>query len=725
MQIVHFNHIILYLCFIINYLLTFVTIYKNMLKFYKKMPIYIIKGTEKGKRSKKMDNNSVARVYQFLSQQNYTSLNDWKQEVDETYGNSDGTLIKYEVRKFLETEFDFQDGDNKDDIVNRFWASIDTKTTGNVGLTGISNKNALDNDELKKMELGIKASELVNEFMAGKTPDGTSISNVKGWRDSVNAGVLNKVLDFLKKSNADSIDTVTQDKLEQFYQVVSRKATADYVASETIQDKLGDIDNYDVANDKTLSKIIDSYINGMPDDSDDTLTDIESHVKDLVTAYADTADTNSQSSIDKLGSKYNANGKLNDLQVAVLTNSIKDSVSNKLDSKLYNAYEKQIDAKLESYVTNILKGKKASEFVSLKGQVDTFASEFISTQLAEIKAEYEKFIQAQRDLLTYVDNQLQYTNYIAERKAAIKEVFGSDSMNEITKIINGYTNIDEVNNVKSALAAKIAEIDTKLANSILQAVPSTISAVQGGSFELNIDTKGIALTFNLSNTDCPIQINGNNIKLDSSKEGNWTTSIDVYNELGEKIGSKSINVKILKRMNLETSNASFNGEKISSLIYKTDAQLDVSGGFQDKNDVVGYAKGNIINYIDSLKSALSGDGYDSEKLEKAAHDMKAYYNAILDSIHNNRLWDSRSTSAMGNTQNVNCSFVDSNGNTQSVSTTILTHTYSDTYDVRGCMNKNIGSSGLSVNLAYSDGHATQITMNTQVLLRKLMEFYNA
>ena len=672
-----------------------------------------------------MINNNVARVYQFLST-NYSDINEWKEEVDQSYGNGDGTVIKYEVRKFLEAEFDFEDGDNKDDIVNRFWASIDTKTSGNVGLTGISNKNALDKDELKKMELNIKASELVNEFMVGKTPEGTGITNVKGWRDSVSAGMLNKVLEDIKKKNLDSLDKFTQDKLEEFYQVVSRKATADYVAQETIQDKLGDIDNYDPSKDKTLSKIIDSYVNGLPDDSKDSLGDIEKYVKGMVEAYADTADTNSQASIEKLGSKYNANGKLNDLQVAVLTNSIKEAVGEKLDSKMYKAYEKQIDSKLADYVTDLVKGKKASEFVSLKEQIDVFAGEFISSQLAEIQAEYEKFQQAQRDLKTYVDTQLNSTNFAAERIAAVKDVFGTESMTLIGKIIDNYADIDDVNTAKSALSAKIAEIDKKFANSILQSLPSTISVVQGGSFEHTFDTQGITLTFNLSNADCPIQVNGNSIKLDSSKEGNWTTSIEVYNELGEKIGSKTINIKVLKRMNLDSSDTSFAGDKISNLINRTDAQLDISDGFQDKNVVVSCAKTRISTYIDQLKSALLGEGYDNEIIEKAAQDTKAYFNAILDAVHNNSLWDSRSTSAKGNFQGVNCSFVNSNGNTQNISTSISTNTYSDTYDVRNYMNKNTDTCGLSFNLAYSTGgDQTQVTINTQVLLRKFMEFYNS
>ena len=42
-----------------------------------------------------MGDNSIARIYQFLS--DYNQYGDWKADADQSFGNGDGTLIKTEV----------------------------------------------------------------------------------------------------------------------------------------------------------------------------------------------------------------------------------------------------------------------------------------------------------------------------------------------------------------------------------------------------------------------------------------------------------------------------------------------------------------------------------------------------------------------------------------------------------------------------------------------------
>lgn len=415
-----------------------------------------------------MDNNSVARVYQFLSK-NYTSLNDWKQEVDEAgYGKNDGILTKYEVRKYLENEFALDSNffnekdDNIDDIVNRFWASIDTKTIGNVGLTGVSNKNALDNDEIAKMELGLQAADRVRTFMLTKRDeiDALDIEDKDKCYESIKSGVLNKLLNRIKESgNITSLDTIDDSVLEGFYKTVSKTAVADYAARETINKELQNIDydndDYKIDDDKTWQKIRDTFVRGFINDgSSITLDDIIDGAKDLAAAYADTAKTNSQASVDKLGSTYNTH-KLNELQVAVLTKSIKDKIYEKLDDKLKSLYESEIDAKIPAFITKELSKKTASGFTTI--DVDSLADKFIANEIADINAKYKELTTKRDELIKYVTDELGKEDHTEERNAAAQKVFQSTDIKVIEQKIKTM-NLEEVQQADTDFRAEIAAI---------------------------------------------------------------------------------------------------------------------------------------------------------------------------------------------------------------------------------------------------------------------------
>jgi hypothetical protein len=49
--------------------------------------------------------NGISRVYQFIQNQ-YGSVDAWRNAVDQDFGNGDGTLIKAEFRSFMFNEFD-------------------------------------------------------------------------------------------------------------------------------------------------------------------------------------------------------------------------------------------------------------------------------------------------------------------------------------------------------------------------------------------------------------------------------------------------------------------------------------------------------------------------------------------------------------------------------------------------------------------------------------------
>ena len=102
-----------------------------------------------------MTDDSIIRVYRFLNS-NYSSAENWQADADENYGNNNGVLTKNEFCNFmLDLEDLWVDGlgdtDNaKRDVINKFWATIDSTTSGNIKGKGCSNKNAVDLNELEQ-----------------------------------------------------------------------------------------------------------------------------------------------------------------------------------------------------------------------------------------------------------------------------------------------------------------------------------------------------------------------------------------------------------------------------------------------------------------------------------------------------------------------------------------------------------------------------------------------
>ena len=105
---------------------------------------------------------SIARVYQFLNKQK-----DWKTEAD---SNNDGTIIKTEFRAYLlGSGFKFNNGENKEDLVDAFWKSIDSNTKGKVSRgSAINDKNALNAAEVNNIEKSVEATQIVIKFMQDK-----------------------------------------------------------------------------------------------------------------------------------------------------------------------------------------------------------------------------------------------------------------------------------------------------------------------------------------------------------------------------------------------------------------------------------------------------------------------------------------------------------------------------------------------------------------------------
>jgi len=585
--------------------------------------------------------NEISRVYQFIS--NFGSIENWKKKIDEEYGNSDGTVIKTEFRNFMLNEFDFE-GDNENDLINKFWASLDTKTTGKLGANGLNNKNALDADELKRAEEAVNATNKINEFVSQQeVPAG--ISKPDKWKNSVKESLLNKALAFLKQNK----DAKAENwDINAAFEVTNRQTTADYVADETIQEKFGEIEGYDADKDNALKRVVDTYVQSLSSDDSTSLDDVVSRVHELVVAYADTADTNSESSIALLGSSYNANGNLNDLQKAVLTQEIKEEIQNGLKSsksELYSSYQEFIDAKIPNFVKSQLQNLKAKDFNEVKKNISDYTEKFVSAELTDIEKEYKELQDAKKELKDILSGK-----YTDKYKAGLKELFNTDSQSEIESIIDGYKTIKDVTDIKTKVEAKIDEIDSQLDISFLDGFDDiTINA----SEPKKITLKNYTEKYSTGQLDFRIESGNDVAKVTSLGEVtiNGTTpgvyrdvTIAVYDkQKGTKLCTKSITVTVVQSVaNIlaKTSDKTlslhsfedWNEDKSFFDLYNSDGNVTLYGRMDKKNrdwdSMQGTIKDNLNKLCNQISEMFVSAGLDSATVSKAISSVvNAYMNA--------------------------------------------------------------------------------------------------
>lgn len=400
---------------------------------------------------------SISRVYQFLNKYN----GDWKADADI---NNDNTIIKTEFRTFLNSNFQWngETDKQKEDIITTFWKSIDTQTTGKLtNGKGISDKNALNADELVNVENNIKATDLVVKYVKNiSMPEGIDSKYQTKWKESVKAGMINRAIEFLKNG---TLEELTEEKLNEFYGLSSIKATADYKAYTEIDSQLGEYKDlgYTAGDDTVLQGVINDYISQLEDEGK-SQSEVLNDVKKIVSAYVDTAKTNSQASIDTLAEYgYDPDG-LNPLQIAVLTAELNNRIGNQVKSKnseIYDTYKTELNSKIESYVNSII--KSGDDFNTIKSKMSDYVSDFMKTEYAAIEKDYnekqEQIRTARAELNTYIGKILAENN--EKKTAVIQNIIGTTNAAEISNKLLSLKTIEAINSVKKQIEDEINAIE--------------------------------------------------------------------------------------------------------------------------------------------------------------------------------------------------------------------------------------------------------------------------
>ena len=400
---------------------------------------------------------SVARVYQFLNKQK-----DWKTAAD---SNNDGTIIKTEFREYLlGSGFKFNNGENKQDLVDAFWKTIDFNTKGKVNAgSAINDKNALNTAEIETIENSIEATKKVITFMQDKeAPSELDAQYRTAWKNSVKQGLIYKASEYLKTGK---LEDINDEWLNNAYKLSSAKATADYAATDQIKKELGNVEGYKVADDQNLKNVVNEYVATLEENPKHE-AEIISDIKQIVAAYVDTAKTNSKASTDLLAQYgYDPDDSLNDLQLAVLTNEITDKILSYIKSNYADVYtdeyKSQIEAAVKQYVEEYLSDKSANEFTEVKEfDVSTFAaSDDFNTLIKDIKEAQQKLQDARSALNTYIAEILAEKD--DEKTAIVKKVIGSTDAVQIANILLGLKTVDAIEAKKTELENELAPIEAK------------------------------------------------------------------------------------------------------------------------------------------------------------------------------------------------------------------------------------------------------------------------
>lgn len=322
-----------------------------------------------------MSEVNTTKFYQFLSK--YQADGGWDKVADGEYGNEDGTVIKSEFRKFLNGEWNGEEnGELTNDLINSFWKKIDTNTSASkIAGTKVRNLNGLDKNEIANLEKRLEVYVQFDEFLANNITIPSALTSTGSqWKSDV----TNELSAILEKFIAGGYKGDLNTLLTEAYPSIANKCTAQYCAveyQETLKNGiLADYPDYKVADDSTMQNLILAYIETI--DAETDADAIKEEIMSIMDAYLATAGLGEDSAypLEDLG--FDAS-KLNDIQIAVITQTIKNDLAD--DAKNYEGYETEFNEAVKQFIE--AKIKEGGSFEDLKGAATEFANSKFKQQL--------------------------------------------------------------------------------------------------------------------------------------------------------------------------------------------------------------------------------------------------------------------------------------------------------------------------------------------------------
>jgi len=201
----------------------------------------------------------ISRVYSFIATNMGHKPENWAKNLD---GNGNGILEKGELRSYLETNMSSLGCDNNEDLndlVNKFWRSIDTDLEGKNGY--LKDYNTLNSEELetaqKRLEFTIALEEKIGELPA--------IGGSNEWLKEISELLGDQYYPDCE------VEDIFNNNLEKIWDAAVN-ALKEYLLRDTVKknEKLQKIQNlypsYDINEDKDLAEIIKSTISDLSND---------------------------------------------------------------------------------------------------------------------------------------------------------------------------------------------------------------------------------------------------------------------------------------------------------------------------------------------------------------------------------------------------------------------------------------------------------------------------
>lgn len=477
--------------------------------------------------SDNVTNEGFARIYQFLN-----NHKKWQDEADTIV--KDGIIVKSEFKSYMLGNLTGWNGnetrESGNDLLNKFWDSIDVNSVGRSNEVNGANKGALDHNELNAMRRNLLISDHLRDHikdLQDQIP--ADIKADAGIRDRFNesfkASLLNNAINDSEIQAAfdPNVDYDTNldarqeffakidECLQKYMQDSIRKTYADCckdMAIEKIGKNLGiNLETefgYNAKQDETLNNLIEAYISRILNNPDVSTDEIKSAIDTLVNDYLNLAGLGNNTTPtgvfrDSLGQKIPAEqmatdvdrlryfgvstSGLNNLQIKVLSKDLTDAITQAIGNdtnseayKIYTDYKNEVDARIPDYVNENIDATKP--FKEIKDSIPTLATDFINNVLSKIKAdaEAEDLNNAKSKAIAEVDGYYANEKY----RDIIKEVFGDD----YKATINACTTPDSITTLVNQLKEKIAAFDKAEAErakyagsfSALSSIASSISS---------------------------------------------------------------------------------------------------------------------------------------------------------------------------------------------------------------------------------------------------------
>lgn len=401
--------------------------------------------------------NDISKVYQFLS-----TIGDWKTNADK---DGDGIIVKKEMRSFLqENYFENYSGwdgtapteNQKNDIINQFWKSIDTNQVGKVGR--YKNKNALDTTEQETTNMKVQCYEKLNDFVKEnvKITDAPSGISSSQWKASITEGLTEALENFLKNKTAEQISKALEsgelDAILQKQLPLSKgRATADYYALNLAGQYKSELDNFDIYSDPVFKELLDKYIDskfpdGADPDSLPTTDEIKADIEKFVKAYLATANIGDGNIKDLEEEPFGYRQGNEDYLTALQKNQAKIKLNEQISSS-YEAMFEEVFAGINLSASDKanLKSQLASTIETAK---DTFINSLKYSDWANLDTKLQEF-----KLSDYVNTDMKnsvLTSYYTEQAKAYISTY------DVAAAMGKTLSTDVIASIKTALNGQVS-----------------------------------------------------------------------------------------------------------------------------------------------------------------------------------------------------------------------------------------------------------------------------